>query len=219
MNRNLVLGAVLAGALAVPAAASAASVTLAKPCVRNDDSVGITLAGFQPGSFVRVLSDSDLIDAVQVGDDGGFSGAFKAPGNGDLIKRATTITATDDMGLTATASLTVTDVQVGMSPGKAKTTSKVRFQALGFVGDIGKPLYAHYTYAKVSTAHKLVKTVKLGTIQGPCGSLTTAKLTQLPLKKPKSGPYVIQFDANPTFKLQQGDYVERSLFVYPKRKN
>jgi hypothetical protein len=218
MTRTLALGSVLAGALAVPAAASAATLTLAKPCVTNADKVGITLAGFAPNAFVRIELGSELIDAVQVGADGGFAGEFSAPANGDLVTKSSTLSANDDMGGVAATTLTVVDRQVGMKPGKAKAASKVSFFALGFVNDIGKPLYAHYAYAKVATAHKLVKTVKLGTIHGPCGTLTSAKVKQLPLKKPRSGPYVIQFDANPAFRLQQGDYVERSVFVYPKRK-
>jgi hypothetical protein len=204
MLRKLVLAAaVLAGGLAMPAAASAATLTLDHPCLRSGSNtpVGLALAGFAPQSFVSITDNGAMIDVIRVGRD------------------VHTVVASGDGGLSATAQYTLIRLGVGMQPGKAKSTTKVRFLAQGFVEDVGKPLYAHVTYAKNAAAHKHVKTIKLGALQGPCGTLTSAKLTQLPVKKPKSGPYVIQFDANPAFKLQQGVYFERSVFVYPPRKN
>jgi hypothetical protein len=221
MLRKLVLAAALAAGMAIPAAASAATITLDRPCLRAGagDKVGVTLVGFAPQSFVSIIDNNGLIDSVRVGDDGGFVGEYSAPAGVSATGRDVhTVIARGDGGLETDAQYTLIGLKVGMNPGKAKSTTKVKFLAQGFVEAVGKPLYAHFTYAKNQAAHKLVKTVKLGTLQGPCGTLTSAKLTQLPLKKPKSGPYVIQFDTSPAFKLQQGVYVERSVFVYPKRK-
>lgn len=220
MLRKLALTVALAGGLAIPAAASAATITLDHGCLRSGAGakVGFTLAGFAPQSFVSLTDNNGLIDSVRVGDDGGFVGEYSAPSVSASGRDLRTVVASGDGGLQAAAQYTMIGLKVGMKPGKAKPTTKVSFLAQGFVEAVGKPLYAHFTYAKNQAAHKLVKTVKLGTLQGPCGTLTSAKLTQLPLKKPKAGPYVIQFDTSPSFKLQQGVYVERSVFVYPKRK-
>lgn len=221
MKPSVALAAVTAAAaLALPAGASAASLTLGASCVRDGAGpVDITLAGFPPSGLVRLLNNQDLIDVIQVGEDGGFVGRFPPFSNGDLQKQSSTISAIAEDGTTASAPLTSVDLQVGMVPGKARPSTKVRFAAQGFVEAIGRPLYAHYTRAVSETNHKLVKTVKLGTVQGPCGTLTTAKIAQLPLKKPRSGVYVVQFDADPVFRLQQGVHVERSVFVAPKRRS
>jgi hypothetical protein len=218
--RGTVLAGALAGALLMPSGASAASLTLGASCVRDgSSSVGLTLAGFPGNALLRLFSDQDLIDTVQVGEDGGFVGQFPPFGNGDLVRRTTTIRALDDAtGTQASAPLTVTDLLTGMVPGKAKWSSKVRFAALGFTESVGKPLFVHVVDARNPARHRFLKTVKLGTLQGPCGSLTTAKVKQLPLKSPKPGVYVLQFDANPAFRSQEGVFVERSVFVPKRRK-
>jgi len=113
--------------------------------------------------------------------------------------------------------LTVVDVLVGMNPGKAKADVEGEVLGARLHRDIGKPLFAHYTYARTPRPQAR-QDGEARTIHGPCGTAHSSKLTQLPVKKPKPGPYVIQFDANPAFKYQQGVYVERSVFVYPSRK-
>lgn len=216
MRKRLLLGATAILLACTPAAASAATLTLASPCVRDGSpALGITLAGFPPNAMLRLLNDSDLIDSVQVDDSGGFTGQFAPFSNGDLTTKTSTLTATDDNGTSATATLTDVDLLVGMAPYKARWSTKVSFRAQGFIEAIGTPLYAHYTYVKSDVRHILVKTVKLGTL-GPCGVLNTPKVKQLPVKNPRAGSYVVQFDASPAFKYQQGVYVERSVYV-PKK--
>jgi hypothetical protein len=211
--RHLTSAIAAALLLAAPAGASAATFTLDQPCVREESGVGFSLAGFAPNAFVRLLQNSDLIDAIQMGDNGGFEGNFPSFANGDLTARAVTITATDDAGITLTQPLGVVDLLVGMSPSKARPATKVTFKALGFVE--GGTLYAHYTYSKSETKKIPVKTVKLGKL-GPCGALNK-KMKQLPLKHPKPGVYEIQFDTNPAYKRQVGVYAERTVFVPKKR--
>ncbi len=194
--------------------ASAATVKLDRACVRAAQPIGFTIAGFAPEEQVRVLLGANFIDGFAVGTDGGFAGMFASPGLGDLPRLSSTLTVTNDYGTTATAQQIVTTLGVTMTPAAARPASRVSFRPFGFV-ERGT-IYAHYALTKSDTVHKLVRTVKLGALKGPCGD-GLFKVRQLPLRSPRSGVYEIQFDASKAYHRQQGVYVERTVFVAPKR--
>ena len=214
--RCKLLTALVATAIAAVGAApaAAATVTLDHGCVRASQPIGFRLAGFAPEEQIRILLGTTFIDGFAVGADGGFAGTFASPGLGDLPRLRSTLTATNDYGTTATAQQIVTTLGVTMKPAAARPASRVSFRPYGFVE--GGTVYAHYALTTSDTVHKLVKTVKLGALKGPCGD-GLFKLRQLPLKSPRSGVYEIQFDTSKAYRRQQGVYVERTVFVAPGR--
>ncbi len=219
-TRQLLVAAGTAAALAAPAAASAATVTVDKPCYSAgsvdgpQQRVGFTLAGFPSEANVQINGGNGNGDLgfVTAGADGGFEGSFPVDA---LSKGRATYplnAVTFDGTTSASTSYTVAAAGVSMVPSVARPATKVAFKARGFVG--GKVLYAHYAITKSAVSHPLVKTLKLGTLKGPCGDLDVKKMPQLPVKHPRRKTvYEIQFDTSPTFKRQQGLYVTRTVFV------
>ncbi len=206
----------LAASAAVAAPASAATLTVQTGCaVQSASRIEFSIGGFTPDGIVNLYDNTDFLDVVTVGAGGDFTGGFQ--GRHSVTGRETrTLTATDAAGNTASGTYQFTDLAFVQAPAvAAKPTSKVTYAFDGFLG--GGTLYAHYTFSKTQTKKIPAKTVALGTLQGPCGGLVTKKVTVLPIKKPKVGTYEIQFDTSPTYKRQQGVYLESYIYV-PKTK-
>jgi hypothetical protein len=205
---------------ATPAAASAATITVDKPCYSPgylggpQQKIGFTLAGFPADAPVQLNGGQGNADLgfVTTGADGGFLGSYNVD---NLSKGRSTFSltaATFDGTAGASTSYTVSATSVTMTPSVARPSTKVSFKARGFVG--AKTLYAHYAYTRSEVSHPLVKTVKLGVLTGPCGDLDVKKMKQLPLTKLKHKKvYEIQFDTSAAFHRQQGQYVTRTVFV------
>ncbi|WP_354701028.1 hypothetical protein DSM112329_01332 [Paraconexibacter sp. AEG42_29] len=220
-KRSLLAATVLAVA-ATPALASAATLTVDKPCFSDGyvdgpkQKIGFTAGGFPADAFVQLNGgfDNSYIGDFTTTAGGGFEGEFDTPSLGSLKRMTFPLSAalSPNREVSASTTFTVADAAVSMSPPVARPTTKVSYKAQGFVG--GKFLYAHYAYTKSPVSHPLVKTVKLGALTGPCGDLTTKKAKQLPLAKLKRKTvYEIQIDASPVFKRQQGNYITRTVFV------
>jgi len=200
----------VACAVARAPAAQAATLTVDRGCVRPAQPIGFAATGFAADETVRLLLGTEFVDSFAVGADGSFAGRFQAPGLGDLPRLSRALTLTNDYGTTAAANVIVTDVGVAMKPVTARPATKVTFRPFGFVE--GGTLYAHYALTVSDTVHRLVRTVRLGALQGPCGD-GLFKVRQLPLSRPRSGVYEIQFDTSKGYHRQQGVYVERTVFV------
>ena len=206
---------VLTVAVAFPAAASAASLTVDAPCYRQGARVNFTLAGYTPGEFVTLSYNGGLLDAVQVGSDGSYLGSFDAgrTGDGETV-HSTQLIGSDPAGNTASAAVLVSVPFVSVKPTNTKPSKLATIKVSGFF-DVAT-VYAHYAYTKSDVSHPLKKTIKLGKPQGPCGTLTyRGKL--LPFKKPKSGVWEIQVDGRFGFKRQVAPYAATTTFVAPKR--
>lgn len=210
--RVAALGLALAAPALMPAAASAASLTVSTPCVvPSAPKIDFSLAGFAADGLVTLNDNGNFLDAITVGGDGSFVGSFGAQHRTTGLEQHT-LTATDTAGNSASGSFSVTELGFIQTPAgpSVKPSSKLTYTFDGFIG--GGTLYAHYVFSKSQTQKQLATTVKLGTLQGPCGTLKTGKLTAIPLKKPKVGTYEIQFDTNPAYKRQQGVYLETYLY-------
>jgi len=206
----------LAAALGVAGApeARAATLTVDHACVRPAQPIGFAATGFAPDEGVRLLLGPEFVDAFAVGADGAFAGRFQAPGLGDAGRLSRVLTLTNDYGTSATATVVVTEIGVAMKPAAARPSSSVTFRPSGFVE--GGTIYAHYALTVSDTVHRLVKTVRLGALKGPCGD-GAFKVRQLPLRAPRPGVYEIQFDTSRAYRRQQGVYVERTVFVAKRR--
>ncbi len=193
--------------------ASAASVTTDRGCYRPGQPVGLTLADMPAGELIDLRTKDDYLSSVTVDAAGAFQGTFAAPDPGrspatiDLI-------AGSSLAIYAQTSFLVAPLGVSMTPARARSSSSVTFRVSGFVE--GGPLYLHIVRTISDTNHRPVATLRLGTLAGPCGTLTK-KLRQLPPKHPRPGTYDLQFDLSPTYARRQGTYVERSTSLLRKR--
>jgi hypothetical protein len=220
LTRPMLAAATALAVAAIPAVASAATITVDKPCYSPgylggpQEKVGFTLAGFPAETPVQLNGGLGNVDLgfVTTGAAGGFLGSYNVD---NLSKGRSTFSltaATFDGTVSASTSYTVSATSVTMTPSVARPSTKVAFKARGFVG--GKTLYAHYAYKRSEVSHPLVKTVRLGALTGPCGDLDVRKMKQLPLAKLKHRTvYEIQFDTSAAFHRQQGQYVARTVFV------
>lgn len=213
------IGGVAALATIGSAPASSATttgLTIDTPCVRDSQPVKFRLAGFAPDSAVTLFDNGQFLSDASVGAAGDFQGQFQAGGLGDTFYAKHLLTAADSAGNTGSATYEVAALGVVAKPISMSPAAKVSYYAQGFVE--GGTLYAHYTFSKSDTVKKPLKTVALGQLSGPCGTLTTKKVTQLPIKKAKKGLYEIQFDTSKAYKRQVGVYTETTIFLTKNQK-
>ena len=188
MTRSL---AVVAGAiaLAVPSAASAASLTVSpqKRCYSAGESVNLLGTDFSPAASASITRDGSMLGALNTDANGAFNGILTLAQTSG--KRTKTYTATDDMvsTLSASAQITVSSVRVNLSPANGAPGRRMTIDAHGFT--TGKTLWAHVTKGKSK------RTLKIGALKGACGGLKTRK--RLLPRNAAIGMHTIQFD---TFK-------------------
>jgi hypothetical protein len=206
--------------VATAPATAAPSLTIARDCYLPGQGMQLDAAGFTPGGDV-VFSFSLFGDAgsqLRFSDPlkadasaGTMSVTFTAPqlASSDDGEEQLGISATDQtrssagaatgdesaFAMTALSAVTV-DVDSWLS-GKVRPGRLSRVHAYGFGAMTERPftrgtLYAHYLRKKT-----LVKTAKVGVLQGPCGSLET-KMRQFPFTAPP-GSYTVDFDLSKTY--------------------
>jgi hypothetical protein len=195
-RRAVLGGAVLTVALAVPAAASAATVAPLAPCVRyfpGFSTLGVTAGGFAPNAGLTFR-----VGNAQVGTGiADAAGSFTTPvedyfatpePKGNL--QNVTLTADDGAGGVATAPMKIVRLTVSV-PNRARPSQVVKYRAFGF--DAGKRLYLF-----VRRGSKTKGRFYLGKPQGECGRLTK-KLRYMPLKSWSTGRYEYWFAHSKTF--------------------
>jgi hypothetical protein len=222
------LGRILAVAsatavLSAPAAMAAPTLSTDQQCYAvGRDVTTLTGSGFTPnGEVTFALSRA-----------GGDPGTFTAPANaaGGFVVRvkvppfewfglryweamALPVTATDTAlatanpalgpaGFTATATATYTDWGVRVpawGDGKGHPRRMMTVTALGWRSE-GKTMYAHYT-----RGGKLVKTVRLGALTGPCGNITR-HLREFPFRPVAAGTWRVQFDSSLEYRIPGESY-------------
>jgi hypothetical protein len=105
---------------------------------------------------------------------------------------ATANPALGPTGFTATATATYTDWGVkapAFATGKGHPRRMMSVTAMGWRSE-GKTLYAHYT-----RGGKLIRTIRLGALTGPCGNLTR-HLREFPFRPVPAGTWRVQFDTS-----------------------
>ncbi len=187
----------LAASGALASAASAATITLDRPCYINTASgqaaMTITGAGFTPGDSVDV-SGGDVFVTATADASGGFTIPTLAPqlgtvGPGTL---ATTLTATDQtLGQpVATAKAMSANLAVSIKPtsipAKDIKKRKITYTFSGFTP--GKHIYGYYLRKKV------VAKTKFGRAKGPCGTLRQKALLY-PGGHPTKSQYQVAFES------------------------
>ncbi|HEU0024043.1 MAG TPA: hypothetical protein VFQ12_05410 [Thermoleophilaceae bacterium] len=188
---KLCLSAAVAALLAAtaPTAAAAPSMTPdpEKRCYRDEESVNLLGAGFSPNGNVTIAKDGVPFNTTLLTDPtGGFVGALKLAQDTRQSRRTYTATDTTDPNLVATTRLTVSAVEVKVTPDSGAPGKVLRIGARGFTD--GKTLYAH-----VVRKGKLLRNVRIGRLKGACSKLVVRK--RLFRQKARLGTYRIQFDA------------------------
>ena len=211
MTRSL---AVVVGvaALAIPSAASAASLTVSpqKPCYGDGDSVNLLGTGFSPttdpsdtSDHVTITRGSTFVGGLRTDAFGAFNGVLGIRHDG--ARTARTYTATDlvDPSLTASTQITVSPVRVDLTPANGSPGRVLTIKARGFTA--GSTLWVHVVRGKSK------RTIKLGSLKGACHGLKTRKRL-LPRNAP-IGVYKLQFDTFRRYDGRKDERPQRDLFA------
>ena len=200
MTRSLAVAAGVA-ALAVPSAASAASLTVSpeKRCYSSGEQVNLLGADFTPLSTVTITRDGQPLrprSDLSTYADGAFNGLltlFQQRG-----RRTKTYAATDstDPTLTASKQITVVAPRVGLEPAHGAPGRRMSITASGFA--TGPIRWAHVTYRRNT------RNLKLGSLSGACGALK-ARRRLLP-RDAGLGKHIIQFDTSRRYLRESGAY-------------
>jgi hypothetical protein len=207
MKLRLTILATAVATLAVPAAASAATLTV-KPkraCYGSGHVVNLLGTGFtrERTKGVRITRDGDpLGEKSSVNTDA--TGAFNATLDlGQPRGRRTSIyTATDttDPMLTASTQITVTALSLQVGPLRGIAGNRINIRTVGFTS--GETLWAHVRRGNRT------RNLRIGRLKGPCHRLRARR--RLIPRRPSLGTYSIQFD---TFRKYQADRDQRRILT------
>lgn len=210
----LAVAALLVGA---PAAQGATSVSVAKPCYAEGDTIDVNGGGFTPGGKVtislergtQVLERDDQNPTAE--DDGTLSGGYTVANETgwfgasetrfDMALRVLDQTRAgqgqpaDSPDVTATTSFIFSRWNVGIRAvgGKIHPKRRVTINAIGYTNAIGKPLYAHWMRGT-----KRVHTRRLGLLKGPCGDRKVRLRKGFPFRPVAKGKYTVTFNSSRT---------------------
>jgi hypothetical protein len=190
LQARLAGAALIALCATAPAVASAATLHLDRQCYTRNQKVRVTGSGYQPNQTQTILLGGKALGTLTSDGAGSITGRFPAPAP---FKRATSIrtyTVTASASSTgspvaARTTLQVVHTHIGVTP-PFITPGFVTYKALGFT--YGRSLYVHYLRG---TRH--LRTSRIGTLSGPCGSLTK-KVRMFLFRPVKPGSYTLVFD-------------------------
>jgi hypothetical protein len=186
--------AIVSVALAAPATASAARLTVdpVSPCYMERQLVLLMAEGYTPNGMVDFTREGNLVASLQANAAGTIQGNLTLPG---LItgQRPLTYVATDqtDPARTAQVSLLTTAIDVRVSPKNGLPNRRLRIRATGFRG--GKTLWAHVRRTKRRGGGPVrVRNIRIGRVRGPCWTVRARK--RLFRRGTAPGEYRVQFD-------------------------
>ncbi|HEX2161993.1 MAG TPA: hypothetical protein VHF88_09260 [Thermoleophilaceae bacterium] len=184
--RSAVLITVTVAALAGPATALAATLSVDKACYGAGERVQFSGGGYTPNGAVALSVSGRQLGVGSANAVGEFTANLAAP-EIDGKRRTDIFTATDQANLALTASVPVllTSLNVAVKPRNGDPSKPKRIVARGFTK--GRTLYAHVRRGKVK------RNLRVGRLKGPCGTLSVKRRLFPPGAKP--GLYKVQFDA------------------------
>ncbi len=196
----------LPGALA--AAASAATLSVNKPCYvlagRTAPTMLVGGTGYAPGDPVSITSSDGSVDANTTANAAGaFLVATNAPTPffSEPGQKTVTLTASDFSAngtISATAPATVAPLAVATSPATARPSRKVTWLFSGFAP--GRFVYVHYIRGK-----RVVARMRFGRATGACGLLRT-----------KAHLYYSTHPSHLTYNIQVDDSKRYSIRARPR---
>ena len=180
-------------ALAAPAAASAATLTVepSKRCYREQDTVFLTAQGYTPSGFVDFTRDGVLIERLQADANGTITGNLTLRG---LLsgQRVLTYMGTDvaNPSNTAQVSLLTTATDVTVRPVGGVPHRLMTIRGRGFFG--GRTVWAHVVRLGRGARASAVRTVRIGRVRGACKKVKAKR--RLFRQGAAPGRYRVQFD-------------------------
>ncbi|MEA2381714.1 MAG: hypothetical protein QOH72_1685 [Solirubrobacteraceae bacterium] len=240
LRRAAAASAVAAAALGATAGPAAGVISLApvRPCLSELDAVSPNASGLTPGGAAKLdLASSGRPLLSTATQPAAADGTYRVP---SPYPRSVTDTwfpdrATDTIPLQMTitdltrlnsgqpatspevaASANVTfsrwNIFVGTPGGVAPVPrARIRFRAVGWTADVGKPLYVHYILGR-----RDIRSVRLGVLAGPCGNVTKTLDRAFPFRPVRPGRYRFLFNASATNPNKQPRIVTRLLRVRKK---
>ena len=213
---------VTAGALALlsSAAVGAPSITVDRQCYTSGEPIHISGSGFTPAGGVSLLFNLDLgHDPLQLGATSTtalFSGTIdltvRAPDADRRLQQQVALSAYDDRldeqdddqrATSAQTRFWISQRRVVARPWMRRRTPhgqprrRVSFHAVGWEAAGGGTLYAHYLRGARLADHRLiggtlVRTVRMGSLSGPCGDLTVT-MREFPFRPVAAGDWAVDF--------------------------
>jgi hypothetical protein len=186
--------AIVSVALAAPATASAATLTVdpVRPCYLERGWVFLMAEEYTPNGMVDFTRDGKLVASLQANAAGQIAGNLRLPG---LImgQRPLTYVATDqaDPARTARVTLTTTATDVRVAPDNGPPNRRLRIRARGFKD--GRTLWAHVRRTGRRPGGRVrTRTVRIGRVKGACWKVKARK--RLFRRSTAAGRYRVQFD-------------------------
>jgi hypothetical protein len=181
--------------LALPAnAAASARIRLTPGCYQSGQGGLLTGAGFNPnGTWVARLDHRHRLGTGHVDAHGKISARFTAPVyHGTSGLRTLTLSVSDGPH-TVSIHFQMTPLTATFLPHTGNpATLRVRWRVLGL--GPGHGVYVHY----LDPQGRYKRTLRIGTTQGPCGTLKTGPIALFPFAY-KLGRWTFQVDANRRF--------------------
>lgn len=203
--RTAVLPSLVAVALAAPATAPAATLSVDKDCYGPGEEVAFTGVGFTPNGPVALSVGGQQLGVGTVNGVGEFEVSLGAP----VIRgkrRTDLFTATDqtDLSLTANVPVRLTSLNVKVTPANGNPGKAKRVVARGFTE--GKVLWAHIRRGKSR------RNVKVGKLKGACKTLDVKR--KLFSADAKDGLYDVQFDTKRRYSKKTVPQVSFQVVVF-----
>lgn len=200
MHRTAAPLAVVAGALAIPTAAAAGTLTFPATCFEEEKPIAFSGTGFTPDRRLDLRADGapDYTASVYPDSDGSFTdGDFTPPPFGNFTPRPLTIMALDQVDPANNASVTIQAYKFGTNfPIKGRPTQLTTWRFAGWPA--GKTVYGHFRHS-----NRKVGNYRFGVAAGECGTLVT-RAKRIPFtfattKAARRGGWYVQVDTKPSF--------------------
>jgi hypothetical protein len=186
--RRRIAGAVAVAAvvLAVPAAAQAATLSVAgsKACYRAGDTLTLSGTGYTPNASIDITLGGRSLGQLTADAAGNISSPLSIGNLRGVDTRTVVASDTTNPAITATAQFLGSALLVTVKPRDGTAGRKLRVKASGFT--TGKRLYAHILRKRYR------RNVFVGKLKGPCRTLKVRKRV-LGAGTPR-GVYTVQFD-------------------------
>ena len=197
-------------ALVAPAAASAQATLKTspkKPCFGSGDRVSFHGTGFTPGGVVDFTRDGEEVAAeppITALPDGTVNAGLTVFNQTGVQRRSYAAIDRANPALTASAQLTVSELDVDMRPRRGEPSQPRTIAAVGFTS--GKTLFAHIVF------RGKVRNLRIGALKGSCRNLTRTR--RLFSTSPPFGRHLIHFDASRRFRKTVPDDFQRISFSF-----
>jgi hypothetical protein len=195
--RRFALPAIVAGALAFPAAASAGTLTTPHVCWEQGQDALISGTGFTPMLSLPFTGEQGESSAAP-DENGAFTDTrVGMPDYTSYKPRNVTIVTHDQVTPANDTSIALMEVKFGSNlPVSGKHAQIVTWQFAGF--PTGSTLYVHFRRG-FNGPLKKIKDIKVGKAAGPCGTFTK-KMMRVPVKNPsRKGDWYVQVDTHPKY--------------------